>query len=470
MRKREIFSAAAALVWLLLMIILYYAGHKPAEPGQLAGLAQSAWRLLATTGLTLLAGGLGRRILKLDELPPLVRLALQAGLGFGLLSIGVLAVGSSLGLPAWLPWAAWLGLSLLMFRPILAWLREWHALAELWSASGAFERLLASLLGIIFLGALAVALAPPTHYDTLVYHLALPDTYLRVGRVSYLPWLMSWGMPQGAELLYTWAAGLGGIETGALMGWCFGLVAMVGLLGWLSQVFDARAAWVAAAALLGGLTPVVVLSSAYVEWLVFLQALGGLILLLEWVRSGRISRLALAGLFCGLAVGSKYTSAVLAAAGVVLLAWQLRRQPRLFLRQAFIFGGTALLAASPWFLKNLLATGNPLHPLFFNSGSVTAVSIKVYQGVQPFGDWLDILFLPLRATMLGFEAGPGYMFDSGWLLAGLGGLLGWMPAGTMARRPRPGPKPGQTILARLCCAAQRSWRSAGCWSGSSATS
>ena len=67
----------------------------------------------------------------------------------------------------------------------------------------------------------------------LMYHLALPDAYLRQARVSYLPWHAMSGMPQTTELLYAWAMALGGPQAAAALGWTFGLVSMLGLLGLL---------------------------------------------------------------------------------------------------------------------------------------------------------------------------------------------------------------------------------------------
>ena len=283
---RKILLPILAFLWLLFVLVLYYAGHKPAEPDQFLALLLAVWRLAAVFGMACLAGGLGALILPAERLHPLTRLALQAGLGFGLLGLGVLVIGSILGLPSWLPWAALGFLGVLLHRSIWAWLRGWHGLALLWRDSGVFERILALLLGSIFLATLAVALAPPLHFDSLVYHMVMPDAYLRAGRVSYLPWIVMSGMPQTAELLYTWVIALAGNPAAAVLGWMFGLLSILGLTGALRQVFDVRAAWVGAAALLAGFTPAWLLAGGYVDWLVFLLSLGALVMLAAWRAGG----------------------------------------------------------------------------------------------------------------------------------------------------------------------------------------
>lgn len=418
--------AALALLWLVLILVLYYSGHKPGEPEQLLALGTAAWRILVAVSLTMLAGGLGARIYQRDSEFGLTRLAIQAGLGFGLLGTGALIVGMTLGLPGWLPWAALVVLGMVLRRSIAAWLRGWRGLVELWRESGPFERTLVGLIGMIFLATLVLALAPPIRFDSLVYHLALPNAYLHDGRVSYYPWIVMSGMPQIAELLYTWAIALGGNEAAAVLGWMFGLLAIVGLLGSLRQAFDPRAAWVGASAILAGFTPAILLSSGYVDWLVFLLALGALNLFAAWRQDGTRTSLLWAGVLTGMAIGSKYTSGVLALAGLVVLAVHLRR-PLDFLKNALVYGLAASFTALPWFLKNILTTGNPFYPFFLNGGAMSAVRAQVYQSGPTYGNWLDIFFLPVRATYLGFDAGEGYMFAPGMLLLGLGALawLSW---------------------------------------------
>ncbi len=422
---RKILLSFLAFLWLVFVLVLYYAGHKPAEPGQFLALLQAVWRLVVVLALTCLAGGIGALILRGESLHPLSRLALQAGLGFGLLGLGVLAVGISIGLPGWLPWAALGFLGVLLHRSIWAWLHGWRGLAPLWRESGSFERILAGLVGIIFLMTLGVALAPPLHFDSLVYHLVMPDAYLRDGRVSYLPWMVMSGMPQTAEMLYTWVIALAGNPAAAVLGWMFGLLSIIGLAGSLRQVFDARAAWVGAAALLAGFTPAWLLAGGYVDWLVFLLSLGALVMLAAWREDGTRRSLVFAALFTGLAVGSKYTSGVLALAALAALAWHSWKRRSAFIPAALTFGGVALLAALPWFIKNTVSTGNPFYPFFLTGGAMTEVRLQVYQHLSAWGNWLDFVFLPVRATYLGFDAGDGYMFAPGALLLGLGGLA-WL--------------------------------------------
>ena len=242
-----------ALTACFAVIALYYTTHKPFTPELALALVLIAWRLLVAGGMAALAGGLGLRLWPGEGQPPLLRLALQAGLGLGAFSLGILIVGSTLGIPAWAWWLLPVVLGVLLRRAVWAWLRQWAGLLDLWRESGSFARWLAGMMALLFLLTLCTSLAPPLHFDSLVYHLVMPHAYLDAGRISYLPWIVMTGMPQTTEMLHTWAMALGGNEAAVTLVWVIGLLACLGLLGYLQQRWDARAAWVGAAALLAGL-------------------------------------------------------------------------------------------------------------------------------------------------------------------------------------------------------------------------
>jgi len=316
MRNRMAWAGLVGLAWIVGIVLFYYAGHKPLTPDLGLALLLDVWRLVVSLGLLALAGGLGQRILPALELPPLARMAVRAALGLGIFSLAVLIIGSTLGLPAWLPWIAPLVLAIWLRRSIRRWLVDLAGLAELWRTGGRLGRAVAVMLAAIFLFTLLVALSPPLSFDALVEHLVMPGAYLQDGRVSYLPWITFSGMPQNAEMLYTWGIVLGGSQAATLLSWGFGLLAVLGLLGYLADKLGERAAWVGASALLAGYSQVVLLSSAYVDWLVLLFGLGTLVCLDAWRVQGRRRDLFLAGVFAGLAVGCKYTAGVLALAQV----------------------------------------------------------------------------------------------------------------------------------------------------------
>lgn len=458
--KKSFLVPLLGLAWAVGILLMYFISHKPFDPTAALAILHLAWRLLVPVLLLAVAGGLGLRLFHPQDVHPLAKLAVQAGLGLGLLALGVLLVGGTLGLPGWLPWAALALLLVLLHRSIRMWLTQLGSLAELWRESGRFARWTAGLCAVLLVGPLLAALAPPLKFDALVSHLLLPQTYLQAGRISYLPEQVMSGMPQNMEMLYTWAMALGGAQAAAALGWAVGSLTLLGLLGYLRQRLDVRAAWVGVASLLAGYTLVMLFGWAYMDTLPFLLGLGVLICLDGWQQQGGLRWTATAGLLAGLALGSKYTAGVIAVSGAVVLFLGVLRHGKKGWLSLLVFGLAGLAAVAPWLVKNWITTGNPFYPFFFPAGQMTAVRLEVYQSVPPYGNWLDFFLLPLRATSLGIDSAEGYMFAPGALLLALGGLF-WL-----AWRDLPDDsRPLLQTAALISISGLITWAAANRWSG-----
>lgn len=425
-RESRILTFALVFLWLCSSLVLYYLTHKPITSTIALSVLKIFWRLAVAGILVSLCGGVGLRLAPLGDVSPVVRAVLQAALGSGLVALSVLLCGSLVGLN---PPGIGVGLLILggLFqRQIKAWLLQWQALSTLWPHRSRLARLLAVGSSVLLLMALSTALAAPLKWDALVYHLLLPRVYLQMGRIGDLPWLIQSGLPQNAEMLYTLAMALGGAEAATTLGWLLAVLTLFGFVAWLTQYLDERAAWVAGFSLLAGASLWQATAWGYVDWLTLLFGLATLITLQIWRETNSLAILGLSGALVGLALGTKYTAALLAPIGICLILWQAWQERRSILRPVFIFSGATLLLAFPWLLKNILLTGNPVYPLLFPSGAMTPLRLHLYQQSAPPGDpWLDTLLLPLRATMLGVEGGIGYSADIGPLLLGLGALA-WL--------------------------------------------
>jgi hypothetical protein len=425
--KKPLLIGLAAVLWCTSIILLYYVAHKPFTLREAVSLGKAIWSLVVALAIISLSGGIGQRVFKADGIHPLARMALQAGLGLGILASSVLLVGGTLGVLPWGFWLMLLGLMGFFHRNIIEWWKQIRAMAVVWTRSVGISRWLAGLVGCLLLFSLLSALAPPLKFDSLVYHLVLPNAYLREGKILYLPWIVMSGMPQNAEMLYTWAIAMGGNIAATCLACLFGILTILGLVGYLTQRLDERSAWVGVTCLLAGYTTSAVIGWGYVDYLVMLAGLGVLVCLDNWRSDPKRSWLIFAGIFTGIAIGTKYTSGILAISGAAVVIWHSWRSKRAFLPSIFWYGCMATLVALPWFLKNLISTGNPVYPFLFPAGAVTPVRISVYQNLVAWGDWRDIFLLPLRATITGQDSGDGYMASIGPLLFGLAWLawVGW---------------------------------------------
>lgn len=411
------------LAWFTAGLIGYVAGHKPFGAAQLLVWLQAAWQALTAIIILTLAGGLGEKIL-----PPtpagMVRAALSAGLGLGLLGFTTLGVGLFLGAGGGFSLGLLLTAALLAGRKSRAWLRNFQTPFSFAPLSWP----LCLLLLLLLLPPLLSALAPPLTWDALVYHLALPQLAAHSGRIAYTPDLMYAGMPQLTEMLYLLALSLAGTPAAAFLGLLIGLLALLALSEFSAQQFSPRAGQGTLMALAAGETLMNELGWGYVDWAAFFFGALTLFCLACWLQQQKRKWLLLAGVFIGLTLSVKYTAGVILPAAWLFL-W-LRRAPggwREKTVQTFSLGLAAGLVFSPWLLRNLAWTGNPFYPLLFPAGAVTAPRLASFQGLPPWRGWRDVALLPWQATMLGIEDKEGFSASIGPLLLLLSpaALMGW---------------------------------------------
>ena len=413
--QRARWLAAAALLTAVGVLLGYYYAHKPLLPQTALALALAFFDMAVAAGIVALAGGLGHRLAPSIHAHPLANLAVQAALGLGVLALAALSVGAIGGLTPLVGWIALgAGLSALS-RDIRTWLRQWAALGDLLRRASQFEKALACLLALIVGASLLQALAPPIQFDALVYHLLLPRVFQAQRSIALVPDIPYWGNPLAGEMLYTWALLLARPQAAALVGWMAGIIACIGVLG-LGASAHRTSGWVAVAALLAGESVSSALGWAYVDWLAALYGMA----MLGALTAGSDSswrRAFLAGLLAGFGFGTKYTAGVLMASGAaaMLVAWPRGRPGRSLLA----FAGAALLAASPWLLKNWLAAGSPLYPYAGDSPWISAAQQAALRSSVSGLDVLRALLLPIAATFQGHEKAPGFSASIGPLLLGL---------------------------------------------------
>ncbi len=439
------------------IIAAYFWVHKPWPSGQNNAPLIAVLDLMLALTLAALAGGIGRLILG-ERLPfsPTENGTLQMAIGMGILSVVVLAAGliGFIGVAQ-----AWAGLGLgilLLYKPISAWLRNWREVIQGHPPSSAAES--ASRWLVLFLIVIAglQALAPPLKWDSLVYHLQLPQRYLETGKIVHLSDNLFTGFPQLVEMMYTWALALRSGPTAATLGWVVGVIATLGLGGFTARVIGKEFRWIAPAFLLSGASLSRGLCWAYVDLWVFTFGLATIIVLDQFSRTKKWGWLSLAGIYSGLAFSSKYTAGMILPIGVTYLfiAWLqslpdppsrtsessiVKRGARLnalltglkswrsLLIPILLFVSISLIVVAPWLAKNYALTGNPLYPFFFDGKDMDDLRLSFYQGETYARTMFDPLLLPLEGTLLGIEGGPKFNTSVSPLFLALipGVILGW---------------------------------------------
>ena len=259
-------------------------------------------------------------------------------------------------------------------------------------------------VGILILPAFLYAALPPTFYDTLVYHLAVPNHILLHRGFAATPnWVYS-NSSNFYEVLLLLPLSLGERVPG-LFHFFLGVLFLLTVVDFGRKELRLERGYLALLLLTLPMT-LFLLGSLKND----LPAALFLFLAFRALRKGRWERGALAG---ALAVGVKYFSALPLFVALILAL----RPPLPRLRRVAAAGGVALLVLLPLFLKNALLTGNPIYPFLGNlfpspqwdPSRNLVMARDVGRIVSGFRDLLRLPY-DLSYRFYGFGGGVGPLF------------------------------------------------------------
>ncbi len=279
------------------------------------------------------------------------------------------------------------------------------------SWSGTDAALLA-LLGGCGLATLAAALAPPEFYDTLIYHLAVPDLYVRHHAMVPISGNYYSHFPANMGMLYALGLLLAGGELAQALHWLCGALSVAALYTMARPRTDRLTALLAAALL--ALAPGVMLVStwAIADLAVMLFATLCFAAVLSAIETEERQWFILAGLFAGLALGTKYTAALVVCAPALLALLLAGPGRRRRFADAALFCLVAILVLSPWVARNVAFTGNPLAPYFMGDAASPDVADEMARRLpRDAGTWAMLwhyLGAPWHVTTRRLGAG-GYL-------------------------------------------------------------
>lgn len=229
------------------------------------------------------------------------------------------------------------------------------------------------VLGFLLIGFLGVEsllnLTPPTSRDALIHHLAIPKIWLSAGGFVETPWADFSYYPMTINLLYLPALCADIDVLAKFIHMAFGVG--IGLLLFFYLKKRLGFLWGLLGAVIFLTTPIVVwlATSAYIDLGMAFFTTGSLIAFFQWRDSKyqRLGWLLLSAVCMGLAIGSKYNALIAwLSMSLLLLLVYVRDTQRQAAGMGFglIFVLLAAAVASPWYVKNLVLTGNPFYPLF----------------------------------------------------------------------------------------------------------
>ncbi len=426
----------ALLVGMMLVVVLYFWGHNVPETPffvnlrtLLPNVGLALYDVILVSALAVTSGGIGRLLLgtHATHMSRAERVALESGLGLGILSLIVLAIGMIVQYHAGI-WIIVLALLLVTIRQGWAWQGDFRAVVRV-QPDSAWQSFIAWTSGFLLMLAFLLALAPPFAWDAMTYHLATPAQYLQDGRITTLASNHFAGFPQGMEMLYGLLMSVNSDSAPALLHFYTGSLALIATGGLIQRTTaNANASALAVLLLLSSYSVWLLFGWAYVDLAMMTYGALILIVLTLWRAHKQAFWLVLAGALAGFALGVKYTAGgMIIALGLFVFL----RQPRQVIRNGLIAGTAFALTFAPWAAKGLLLYDNPIYPYVF--GGVAWDSLRSANfgaaggGLFAEGLGWQVPWLPIAATVFGQEKLSPYAATLNiWLLTlPVALLLGW---------------------------------------------
>ena len=367
--------------------------------------------LLVLFGYVLLTAlGMGRMIVRrFEEAFSLLESNLLAlMLGLAVLAIAILASG----LIGWLNSLIIFGI--LALAGIVS-TQEWSAIGSLIRqkitgfrfspVKNLYEMLLGIML-VIFLPLLLLNALPPVwDYDALMYHLEIPRQFLAQGRIYFDPEVFRSAYPFLGEMLFLIGLAFKLDSFAKLIHLTYAILLMLSVYALGKRFFGRETALIAIGILVG--TPSI---PFWATWVSIDFAWAGyefwsLYIITLWLTNEKkipCQFLALAGILSGLAASIKYLSLSTMLIVGAIIVWQSLRNfshpTTSALKNLLLFGASAGLVMSPWYIKNWFWTGNPIYPLIWGGPGWDSLMAQVFNDyLHSFGvgtNWLDYLLIP----------------------------------------------------------------------------
>ena len=283
-----------------------------------------------------------------------------------------------------------------------------------------FQLGLLAVAGVVAVLTLLQGLAPPSDYDSMIYHLTVPAMDVARGFVE-IPWahrLPQSFFPNFGTNISRYSLVLAGPGAAQIIHGFLGLAAAVGT-GLMARRLGATAATSIIAGIFFLSIRAVIWQMATVETdpVVAAFVVSSMLVYLALRKSPEARLSILFGVVLGGSILTKYHGFGAALAFAPIVLFELGRQRRWREIAAVTAGGVAVLF--PFLARNAVITGNPVYPLFiplFNPGSLDILS-GVADSFGTGRSALDLLLAPWMMSVFPMHYFDGMMLGAPYLLA-----------------------------------------------------
>lgn len=334
-----------------------------------ATLVQQGITILFLAGWGLITTGVGRLCLSSTAIHLASRsegLFLSAGTGLVINGYAVFLLGATVSLSA--PGIALMLISLALIS-VAGWLRPFHIAPEAPSGRSIWELSATLLLATFLIAGFVLTLTPEISKDALIYHLAVPKLYLLHHGFYFIPGNAFTGFPLLGEMHFLLALFLRNEILAKAMSYAMLCGTLLGIGLFARHVLRKQQFPILSMLIFVSIPSVFAVShTAYNDLFVTFFTLAAIYSFFRWSGDRLTAWLILCGLFSGAAAACKYTALLvtpLGCLGILYLANRSGGGSRETFRRLALYVAAALIAGSPFYLKNWVVMGNPFYPFFY---------------------------------------------------------------------------------------------------------
>jgi hypothetical protein len=377
-------------------------------------LFQQGMTILFLTGWCLITTGVGRLCLSSTAIRFASRsegLFLSAGTGLVITGYAVFFLGV---MESFYPFSIGLLLTSLTLFSVAGWFHPIRTVPEAPPGRSVWELWALLFLGILLLAGFVLTLTPEIGRDALIYHLAAPKLYLLHHGFYFISGNAFTGYPLLGEMHYLLALFLQNDILAKAMNYTLLCGILLGIGLFARHVLQNQQFPGLSMLIFVSIPSVFAIShTAYNDLFVTFFTLAALYSFFRWSEHRLSAWLILCGIFSGSAAACKYTALLATPLGCLGILWIANRSgngAKETLHRLALYVVAALIAGSPFYLKNWIVTGNPFYPFFygiFGGRGWDGDQARLFDFItQSFGmgrSFLDYLLLPwnlsLRAKM-----------------------------------------------------------------------
>lgn len=230
---------------------------------------------------------------------------------------------------------------------------------------GLFAWGLVAVCAVVFFAEAPTWFAPPVGGDQTKYHLAYPRLFAMSGGLVPTPWCF-WGSQQWLQnFLFVLAYAVRGENLARCMNAASGVLAAMALATLARRHLGERLGVMAGALFFTMPMTWSQMTRSGADESVVIYAALAVSACLDWSRSDRAADLRRTAIYAGLAGASKMMGLLVPAlVGIGVLVVLARRRPPLarMIGASLVYGLVAIAILSPWYVRNAIETGDPLHP------------------------------------------------------------------------------------------------------------